>query len=302
MPVDMQAVNSVVPLELYPVIVAAILAEIAWYRFTRHEPYPWREFLVSLAIFIMRLPTRLLQAAVMAPLFALAWSCRVVTVPIDTWWGLALLFLGVEFCYYWVHRCDHRVRWLWATHAVHHSPERIHLASAFRLGLTGAISGSWLLYLPLVLLGFHPVAVAGMLAANLFFQFWLHTDAIGRLGPLEWIFNTPSHHRVHHASNTPYLDRNFGGVIIIWDRLFGTFAAERPGLQLRYGLVEPIGSSNPLVIALHEWRAMFRDLRKARGPRAALRTLFGPPEKTTSPAASAFRETAPSSARSGAVR
>jgi hypothetical protein len=121
------------------------------------------------------------------------------------------------------------------------------------------------------------VAVGGMLSLNLFYQFWLHTDLVGRLGPLEWIFNTPAHHRVHHASNGEYLDRNYGGILIIWDRLFGTFAEEQPHARITYGLVHPIGSLNPIVITFHEWMAMARGFIRAPTWRQRLTQLFGRP-------------------------
>jgi sterol desaturase/sphingolipid hydroxylase (fatty acid hydroxylase superfamily) len=176
-----------------------------------------------------------------------------------------------------MHRCGHEIRWMWASHAVHHTPRHIHLASAFRLSATELLSGGWLFHLPLSLLGFHPFAVAGMSAINLFYQFWLHTDLIGRLGPVELIFNTPSHHRVHHASNREYLDCNYGGILIIWDRIFGTFAQEQPHIPITYGLVNPIGSLNPLRIAFHEWIAMGRDFMRARSWSERWKQLFGRP-------------------------
>src|SRR6185437_13755792 len=126
-------------------------------------------------------------------------------------------------------------------------------------------------------LGLNPLAVAGMQALNLSYQFWLHTALIGRLGPFEWLFNTPSHHRVHHASNGAYLDRNYGGVLIIFDRLFGTFVEERDDLPCRYGLVKPLKSYNPLYIAVHEWIAMARDVWNAPSWRARLLHVVGPP-------------------------
>jgi sterol desaturase/sphingolipid hydroxylase (fatty acid hydroxylase superfamily) len=197
-------------------------------------------------------------------------------------WSLATpaVFVGVELAYYWMHRFSHEVRWLWASHIVHHTPEHIHLASAFRLGATEIVSGNWLFYFPLYWLGFNPLAVAAMQALNLSYQFWLHTDLIGRLGPLEWIFNTPAHHRVHHASNSEYLDRNYGGILIVWDRIFGTFADERPQAPIVYGLVHPIGSLNPLIIAFHEWGAMTRDFARARSWPARLTQLFGRPRES----------------------
>jgi sterol desaturase/sphingolipid hydroxylase (fatty acid hydroxylase superfamily) len=175
----------------------------------------------------------------------MAWNYRVATVPMDRWWSWVLLFLGEEFCYYWMHRADHRIRWMWATHAVHHSSNQFVLANAYRLGWTTQISGTALFMAPLVLVGFSPAMVLSALAANLLYQFWIHTELIGRLGPLEWVLNTPRHHRVHHSRNAAYLDRNFGGVLIVFDRLLGTFAEERADLPCRYGLVQPLTTNNP---------------------------------------------------------
>jgi sterol desaturase/sphingolipid hydroxylase (fatty acid hydroxylase superfamily) len=143
-----------------------------------------------------------------------------------------------------------------------------------------------LFYLPLYLLGLNPLAVGGMLAVNLFYQFWLHTDLVGRLGPLEWVFNTPSHHRVHHASNSEYLDRNYGGILIVWDRLFGTYAEEHPQTRIVYGLVHPVGSMNPFKILFNEWIAIARDVKRARSWRERLTQLFGRPSDSLASATS----------------
>jgi sterol desaturase/sphingolipid hydroxylase (fatty acid hydroxylase superfamily) len=262
---------------VYPFILVSIALEILYFLVIQHRSYPFREMFASVGISILRLPMRLLRPLVVAPVAYFLWVHRVATVPLDNSWGLLLLFLGTEFTYYWMHRASHEIRWLWASHVVHHTPEHIHLASAFRLGATEVFSGGWLFHVSLYWLGFSPLAVSAMLGVNLFFQFWLHTDLIGRLGPLEWVFNTPSHHRVHHASNGVYLDRNYGGILIVWDRLFGTFAREEPGTPLTYGLVHPIGSLNPLKILFHEWIAMGRDFSRARTVRERLRQLFGRP-------------------------
>lgn len=261
----------------YPLAFAAVLIEIAAYLFIRGRSYPWGEAASSLGVAVLRLPVRLVRPFVVGPLALALWSHRLATVPLSTTWGLALLFLAEEFAYYWMHRCSHQIRWMWASHAVHHSPEHMHFASAIRLGATELLSGNWLFYLPLYVLGFNPLALGAMLSVNLFYQFWLHTDLVGRLGPLEWVFNTPSHHRVHHACNREYLDRNFGGILIIFDRLFGTFAREQPQTVITYGLVHPIGSRNPFTIAFHEWSAMARDVMRARSGRERLRQLLGRP-------------------------
>lgn len=157
--------------------------------------------------------------------------------------GLGEIIVGAHFqaqnpvhAYYWFHRFSHTVRWLWATHAVYHSASEFTLPAAVRLGWTGLFSLGWLIYLPLILTGFPPLMVATLLAANLLYQYTLHTEAIDRLGPLELVLNTPSHHRAHHASDVPFLDCNFGGMLIIYDRLFGTFRRESDGGGLTYGL------------------------------------------------------------------
>jgi sterol desaturase/sphingolipid hydroxylase (fatty acid hydroxylase superfamily) len=261
----------------WPIIGASIVLEVGWYLIARGRSYPWREMWASISVFLLRIPVKLLKPLTVLPLAFLVWSHRLATIPLNSLWGWSALFLGVELAYYWMHRLSHEVRWLWASHVVHHTPEHIHLASAFRLGATELFSGTWLFYFPLYWLGLNPLAVAAMQAINLSYQFWLHTDLIGPLGPLEWIFNTPSHHRVHHASNDEYLDRNYGGILIVWDRLFGTFAQERPEAPIVYGLVCPIGSLNPLVIAFHEWVSMARDFNRARSWPARLTQLFGRP-------------------------
>jgi sterol desaturase/sphingolipid hydroxylase (fatty acid hydroxylase superfamily) len=264
-------------LRLLPFVIGGIALEILWYLFVQKRAYPWREMATSLGISALRLPPRLLRRSIVTPLAFFFWSHRLMTIPLDTAWGVTLLFLGAELAYYWSHRAGHEIRWMWASHAVHHTPEHLHLASAFRLGATELFSASWLFHVPLYLLGLNPLAVSSVMAINLFYQFWLHTDLVGRLGPLEWIFNTPSHHRVHHASNPDYLDRNFGGILIVWDRLFGTFAAERPEIRITYGLVHPVGSLHPIRITFHEWMAMARDVYRARSWRERLQQLFGRP-------------------------
>ena len=179
---------------------------------------------------------------------------------------------------------------MWATHAVHHSATKLNLTAAIRLGWTGSISGNFLFFSLLAWVGFHPIAIVAMLGVNLLYQFFIHTELAPRLGPIEWVLNTPAHHRVHHASNAACLDKNFGGILIIFDRLFGTFA-ERPADEpLRYGLVNGVASCNPLRIVFGEWLAMLRDVSKTSSVRDKLRVLFAPPgsvDATRSPAIAA---------------
>lgn len=231
----------------------------------------------TLGVFVGQVLTTGLTAVIVASALLWAYSLAPAPWPLDDWRTWALGFLAVEFTYYWQHRFAHTVRWFWASHAVHHSPREMTLPAAVRLGWTSSLSGAWLFYVPVILAGLHPAAAAALLTINLRYQFFLHTEAVGKLGPLEWVFNTPSHHRVHHASNPEYLDRNFGGVLILFDRLFGTFAAERTAAPVVYGLTRPLASNNPFVIAFHEWARMGADLRRARSLRDAVRIVFGRP-------------------------
>jgi sterol desaturase/sphingolipid hydroxylase (fatty acid hydroxylase superfamily) len=197
--------------------------------------------------------------------------------PLEDWRTWLVGFFVLEFFYYWQHRFSHTIRWFWASHAVHHSANELTLPAAARLSWTSGISGLWVFFLPMTLLGFHPLLVATLLMINLQYQYFIHTEAVGRLGPLELIFNTPSHHRVHHGSNPEYLDKNFGGVLIVFDRLFGTFQAERADTPVIYGLTRPLLSNNPFVIAFHEWGNLLRDVRGAGSVPGVFRALFGRP-------------------------
>jgi sterol desaturase/sphingolipid hydroxylase (fatty acid hydroxylase superfamily) len=173
--------------------------------------------------------------------------------------AIALLF-GVDLCFYWFHRIAHEYAAPWATHVVHHQSEDYNLAVALRQSALEHCF-AWVFYLPLALLGFPPLWYVAMSAINLLYQFWVHTEAIGKLGPLEWIMNTPSHHRVHHARNPKYLDKNYAGMFIIWDRLFGTFQAEEEPPV--YGITRPLHSWNPLWAHVHAWVDLFRMARQA---------------------------------------
>jgi sterol desaturase/sphingolipid hydroxylase (fatty acid hydroxylase superfamily) len=194
------------------------------------------------------------------------------------------LFLLQDFCYYWFHRGSHKIRYMWASHVVHHSSERLNLSTAFRQSFTYPISGMWLFWVPIVLIGFEPEIVVGAVLLSLAYQFFVHTQVVPKLGWFEWIFNTPSHHRVHHAKNPEYIDQNYGGVLIIWDRLFNTFVEERDDIQCEYGITRQINSHNPLYLTLHEWKDMFADAFAKNKPfTQRVKHFWAPPEWQPSP-------------------
>jgi sterol desaturase/sphingolipid hydroxylase (fatty acid hydroxylase superfamily) len=265
-----------VPLPLF----ALIAAVEGWLRRRSGRDHDWKAYWASLGDALGRmLVNGALKPGIVGALLYTVWEWRIATFAMDRWWHWTLLFVGQEFCYYWMHRADHRIRWFWLNHSVHHSPNQYTLSSAYRLGWTGQITGAAVFFAPLVWIGFPVPLVVAALAVNLTYQFWLHTELIGQLPrPIEFVLNTPSHHRVHHASNPDYIDCNYGGVLIVFDRLFGTFRRQREDEPPRYGLVKPLYSHNPFRIALHAWIQMFHDMKSVRNGRQCGRVLFGPPE------------------------
>ncbi|MFZ2870636.1 sterol desaturase family protein [Zavarzinia sp.] len=265
------------PRWIMPLLLLALVAAEAGLGALRGRPaYDLGESLATAVIMLGQRLLALLTAPLVLGLFFLAARGRPLGAIDMGPAGLALLFVGVEFCYYWHHRAMHRFRLLWATHGVHHSSTRLNLLAAFRLGWGGQLTGGFLFYLPLVLIGFPPLAVLAMLAANLFYQIFLHMSWMPRLGPLEGVLNTPRHHHVHHAANAICLDRNFGGVTILFDRLFGTFQAV-PDEPLRYGVAAGTPTRNPFRVALGGWIDLGRRLLAARSLKGGLDALFGRP-------------------------
>ena len=197
------------------------------------------------------------------------------------WVAWLVAIVGIDLCYYWDHRAGHEIRLLWASHVVHHSSERYNLSTALRQTWTGEYTV--LFFLPVALAGVPVEIVLASWSINLLYQFWIHTEAIDKLwAPVEYVFNTPSHHRVHHGSQSQYLDRNYGGILIVWDRLFGSFEPE--GERVVYGLTKNIGTYNPLRVATHEYVAIWRDLRSATSWRdRAGHLLRGPGWSPTDP-------------------
>jgi sterol desaturase/sphingolipid hydroxylase (fatty acid hydroxylase superfamily) len=190
------------------------------------------------------------------------------------WWVWVLLFFADDITYYAYHRISHESRFFWASHVVHHSSQHYNLSTALRQTWVPMTALPFWLWLPLV--GFEPWMVLLAQSWSLIYQFWIHTERIRKLPrPLEWVLNTPSHHRVHHGANEVYLDRNYAGILIIWDRIFGSYQPE--GERVRYGLTQNIGTFKPVKVAFHEYIAMWHDMRRARGVRNKLGVVFRGP-------------------------
>ncbi|MCD0481413.1 sterol desaturase family protein [Streptacidiphilus sp. ASG 303] len=246
-----------------PAFLLLTVLEMASYRFhpdDDEQGYGGRDTATSLSMGLGSLLFDALWKVPVVAVYSALYAATPLRVPL-LWWTVPLMLLGQDFFYYWSHRGHHVVRILWACHVVHHSSRRYNLSTALRQPWTSATG--WVFYVPLVLAGVHPAALAFCSSVNLVYQFWIHTERIGRLPrPVELVLNTPSHHRVHHASQGGYLDRNFGGILIVWDRLFGTFAPET--VRPVYGLTKNIATHNPLRVATHEYAAIARDVAAAR--------------------------------------
>jgi sterol desaturase/sphingolipid hydroxylase (fatty acid hydroxylase superfamily) len=275
-----QKIPSKISVIFLPVFIFTILAEAVVIQ-ARHGSYSWKNTGVSTLIAVGHI---LAQAASHGLIFGVIavgiYQFRLTTIPVSwsNWPSLIVLFLLTDVAFYVEHRCSHAVRLMWASHSVHHSGEQMAVSAAFRLSWTPVLSGVFLFYLPIVWIGYDPVWVFGMASASLTYQFFVHTELVKRIGWLEWVINTPSAHRVHHASNPEYIDKNFGGVLRIWDHLFGTYQAERPDIKIRYGLSHPRSSpNNPVVIAFEELWRMLKEVASARSWRERLHSVLGPP-------------------------
>lgn len=258
-----------------PAFVALLLLEFAWAR--RHPEvtgYRTRDTVASLSMGLLNVGVSAGAKLLSIPMFAVLYQHRVASLGALGGWSWLVLFFAEDCCYYWFHRLHHEIRLLWAAHVNHHSSQHYNLSTALRQPLLTPFTGP-LFWAPLALLGYPPWMILTAQAWSLLYQFWLHTEAIDRLGPLEWVLNTPSHHRVHHGKNVPYLDKNHGGILIIWDRLFGTFAPEQE--RVRYGLTKDIETFNPLRIGFHEFAAIGRDVARAPTLHAKLGYVLAPP-------------------------
>ena len=213
------------------------------------------------------------KVAVLA-VYAAVYELTPLRIPSGAWWAWVLLFFADDLAYYWFHRVSHEVRVFWASHVVHHSSQHYNLSTALRQ--TWVPMTSFAFWIPLALIGLPPWMIILEQSISLTFQFFIHTERVGRLPrPIEFVMNTPSHHRAHHGANEIYLDRNYGGIMIIWDRLFGTFQGETE--RVRYGLTKNIDTHVPTHVAFHEYAAIVRDLRRARGWRERAGYVFGGP-------------------------
>ncbi len=261
-----------------PFFVLLLVAEYMSYRHLDHDHdlvgYDLRDTRTSLAMGLGNVLINGVWKFAVVAVYAALYELTPLRLDPSDWWVWVLLFFADDLSYYWFHRVSHESRLFWASHVVHHSSQHYNLSTALRQTWVPMTYFPFWLWMPLV--GFAPWMVLLAQAWSLIYQFWIHTERIKKLPkPLERVLNTPSHHRVHHGSNDVYLDKNYGGILIVWDRLFGTFTEE--GERVRYGLTKNLRTFRPLKVAFHEYQALWHDVRKAQDWRTrAAHLLRGP--------------------------
>lgn len=271
------ATLATVQLAVLTLFFALMAAEMLLVFATKRGCYSWYESLATLGIKAGEKTMLAVFAVSTVPLELWLWSHRLLDLPQGGLIYWLALFLGVDFCYYWNHRMSHKVAWMWAAHSVHHSAVEINMLANFRVSAINFLAGNFLFFLPLTVIGFHPLAIATVFSACLLHQAWVHTELVDRMSWLEHVLNTPSNHRVHHSTQPAHIDRNYAGVLVIWDKLFGTYVAE--GERIRdFGIVGAAATINPLRIVFSPWLDLFCRTAAAPGVLPRLRVLFGPPD------------------------
>jgi sterol desaturase/sphingolipid hydroxylase (fatty acid hydroxylase superfamily) len=264
---------------LYAIPVFSVLLVAEWISFAHNDDPSYRGYetvdaATSMAMGLGNVIINLGWKLVVVAIYAGIYELTPLRIPSDAWWAWVLLFFVDDLAFYWYHRVSHEVRLFWGSHVVHHSSQYFNLSTALRQPWVPMTSFPF--WIPLAAAGFKPWMIVLQQAISLTYQFFIHTEWVRRLPrAIEAAFNTPSHHRVHHGSNGIYLDRNYGGILIVWDRLLGTFQGETE--PVRYGLTKNITTHNPARVALHEYAAMWRDARNAHAWRDRLGVLVRGP-------------------------
>ena len=256
-----------------PAFILLVVAEAIFGALMHRDLYEGKDTAASLSMGVGNVLVSLVSKGLVFAIFTGVHRFALFAIGYQ-WWAWVLAFFADDFSNYWFHRTSHECRFFWASHVVHHSSQRYNLGTALRQTWTGGFF-SFVFWLWMPLVGFQPIMIFTMQAISLLYQFWIHTEVVRHMGALELVLNTPSHHRVHHATNPQYIDRNHAGILIIWDRWFGSFEPEQQ--PCIYGLTANINTFNPLKIAFHEWIDIGRDLRRARSLGEKLMAVFGDP-------------------------
>jgi sterol desaturase/sphingolipid hydroxylase (fatty acid hydroxylase superfamily) len=256
-----------------PIMFFFVFIEYLIGRRQNKNLYSGKDFLASLTIGLVNVGLNGFMKIGVFIIFLFFFNLAPLRIP-STWWSFLIWLIVLDFCRYWAHRIAHEQRFWWSTHVVHHSSEHYNLSVSFRLSWTQNLK--IVFFLPVILLGFDPLIFFIAHQIEVLYQFWIHTELIRKLPrPIEYIFTTPSHHRVHHSVNEKYIDKNYGSTFIIWDRMFGTFIEEDE--QAIYGITKPVNSFNPVYLVFHEWIEVGKDIIRARSIKQAWIILFGSP-------------------------
>lgn len=252
-------------------------------RSGKADSFGWRRAVTNFSLGGSYLGFELIiQALLVLPICLWLYQYRLFTIEV-TWWTALPIFVAVEFCYYWFHRASHRISWFWSAHVVHHSDDKMNLSTAMRQSLLYSVTGWWLFFTPLMVLGVHPVWVFFFYALDLIYQFFIHTETVGKLPKwAEFIFDTPSNHRAHHGTNEAYIDRNYGGVLIIFDRLFGTYVEEDSvNNPVQYGAVGERSNDHILSLIFSVFVRMWQQAITSKGWSNKLAAFIRPPQSTS---------------------
>lgn len=268
---------EIILLALSPIFL--LFVAIEFIKFRRY--YDIKDSFTNALLALLHQGADAIALIVLMPFFYWLYQFRLFDIELTVLTVLGAFVLQ-DFLYYWFHRASHHMHWLWAAHVVHHSSTKMNFTTAFRQSLMYPLAGMWLFWMPMILLGFEPVIVFAVVALNLAYQFFVHTQVVKKLGWFESVFNTPSHHRVHHAINNGYLDKNFAGVLIVWDKLFGTYVEEDENKPCKYGIIGQLHSNNPIKITFHQWQHLFKSTYRANGLKAKLKVVFGYPTSSQS--------------------
>lgn len=265
--------NDTILLNALPILVVLIIVEAIY--LAKHHKQNDKDILTNLSAGVVAVLLNMVTKGIVLYTYSFMYQYRLFTLP-QAWYVWLLCFFADDFSFYWHHRFSHQIRFLWASHMVHHSSEKFTFSTAVRGSWTNNLSGVFLFWAWMPLLGIEPAMLLFVKTASIAYQFWLHTETINKMPQwFEAVFNTPSHHRVHHGSDVEYLDKNHGGILIIWDKIFGTYKEEMH--TPTYGLTKNIPSLNIIKIEFYEWKNLINDLRRATTLKECLHYLFGKP-------------------------
>jgi sterol desaturase/sphingolipid hydroxylase (fatty acid hydroxylase superfamily) len=266
-----------IPVELILLALSPIFIACVVYEYIQARQYfNIKDSLNNVFLAMLHQGSDAIAVILLMPFFIWLHQFAIVDIELG-FWSVFIGFILQDFLYYWFHRASHTIHWFWLAHVVHHSSPFMNFTTAFRQSIFYPVIGMWLFWMPMIIIGFSPSIVFLIVALNLSYQFFVHTQTVGNLGWFEKVFNTPTHHRIHHATNPPYINKNYAGVLMIWDKIFGTFVDEDPSINIEYGIVGELPKVNPISANCHQFVVMYQQLKRAKGVKEKLKVIFSDP-------------------------